>query len=417
VNWRRIFLVSTLSTLSLVLLGSSEITAGSWMNAVWTFPLVLFAAIIIAWGAEAAQFLFSQGLALAILAWLQALPEFAVEAVIAWRAGKDPSQTHLVTANFTGSLRLLVGLGWPLIYFTTVLYRKNARTFHERFVTIHLHPHHSAEVVCLGVPILYFFVIWWKGTLTLIDSAILVSLYLGYLWVLSRAPAEDAEAAEDVARVPRRILKMSKTYRNLSIALFLGGGLLLYFVANPFLNSMLGLALALGISDFVFVQWMAPFLSEFPEKVSAFYWARSIVKAPMALMNMVSANVNQWTVLVAMIPIVFSWSHGGVTAVQFDEHQRLEILLTIFQSLLGFLLLANMKFEWWEAGILFTLWLVQFLFPGTRLAVTWVYAGWIAVEIAILAIGRRLPLAFPAFARLVRVGRRAAESPLPAEKP
>src|SRR5215471_9617072 len=98
----------------------SQAGAGS---ALWTFPAVLGSAIIIAWAAEAAQFLVSQGLALAILAWLQTLPEFAVEAVIAWQAGQtmrfstDPAAvahaTSLISANFTGSLRLLVGLGWP----------------------------------------------------------------------------------------------------------------------------------------------------------------------------------------------------------------------------------------------------------------------------------------------------------------
>src|SRR5215469_14251822 len=79
-------------------------------SAIWTFPTVLFSAIVIAWAAEAAQFLVSQGLALAILAWLQTLPEFAVEAVIAWQAGQtvklgaDPYSvahaTALVSANF-----------------------------------------------------------------------------------------------------------------------------------------------------------------------------------------------------------------------------------------------------------------------------------------------------------------------------
>src|ERR1044072_7621656 len=101
------------------------------LSALWTFPSILFSSFIIAWAAEAAQFLFSQGLALAILAWLQTLPEFAVEAVIAWQAGQtarsslDPYQvqhaTSLMTANFTGSLRLLVGLGWPMIYVTAAL--------------------------------------------------------------------------------------------------------------------------------------------------------------------------------------------------------------------------------------------------------------------------------------------------------
>ena len=46
-----------------------------------------------------------------------------------------------------------------------------------------------------------------------------------------------------------------------------------------------------------FIQWVAPFLSEFPEKVSAFLWARRVTHAPMALMNMVSSNINQWTLL------------------------------------------------------------------------------------------------------------------------
>src|SRR6476661_6556889 len=93
-------------------------------SAFWTFPCILLSAFVIAWGAEAAQFLISQGLALAILAWLQTLPEFAVEAVIAWQAGKDMSQSHLAIANFTGSLRLLVGLGWPMIYFVAAIFRR-----------------------------------------------------------------------------------------------------------------------------------------------------------------------------------------------------------------------------------------------------------------------------------------------------
>src|ERR1041384_6204637 len=91
-------------------------------SAAWTFPSVLGSAMLIAWGAEAAQFLISQGLALAALAWLQTLPEFAVEAVIAWEAGKDPQRAHLAIANLTGAIRLLVGLGWPMIYFVAAIY-------------------------------------------------------------------------------------------------------------------------------------------------------------------------------------------------------------------------------------------------------------------------------------------------------
>ena len=91
-----------------------EIARARAMSAAWTFPGVLLASFIIGWGAEAAQFLVSQGLALAMLAWLQTLPEFAVEAVIAWHR-----DVPLMTANFTGSLRLLTGLAWPMIFFVS----------------------------------------------------------------------------------------------------------------------------------------------------------------------------------------------------------------------------------------------------------------------------------------------------------
>src|SRR6187399_1534774 len=101
-----------------------KLMKGSPLSALWTFPSILLSAFVIAWGAEAAQFLISQGLALAILAWLQTLPEFAVEAVIAMEASKDPAKIHLVTANFTGSLRLLTGLGWPMIYGTAAFFHR-----------------------------------------------------------------------------------------------------------------------------------------------------------------------------------------------------------------------------------------------------------------------------------------------------
>src|SRR5882672_9967422 len=140
-------------------------SGGIWGNA-WPFPAVVVSAFLISWGAECAQFLVSQGMALAILAWLQAMPEFAVEAVIAWS-----QQIHFMTANFTGSLRLLVGLGWPLIYFVAAL---GTWTRERRLLrTIHLEEEHCIEVLALGPPILYFLFIYFKGTLTLVDAGVL----------------------------------------------------------------------------------------------------------------------------------------------------------------------------------------------------------------------------------------------------
>jgi cation:H+ antiporter len=354
---------------------ASRISAAA-SSALWTFPSILLSAFLVAWAAEAAQFLISQGLALAILAWLQTLPEFAVEAVIAWEAGKDPAVTHLAIANFTGAIRLLLGLGWPMIYFVAAF---SAMRGHKRKVwaEVQLDDEHAVEVVSLTPPLLYFFWIWYKGSISIGDSIVLTMFYLIYLAILWRIPPKSEESLDDVGRIPRAVLRLKSRMRWAAIiGLFSMGGMLLYFTARPFLNSMLALASMFGVSQFVFVQWVAPFLSEFPEKVSAFYWARKITSAPMALMNMVSSNINQWTVLAAMIPIVYSISAGHVAALPFDGAQRQEILITILQSVLGLLVLSNMRFAFWEAALLFVLWFAQFLSPALRNEISIIYAIW-----------------------------------------
>lgn len=375
--------------LKLIKMATATAAKTSVWSALWTFPSIMLSAFVIAWGAEAAQFLISQGLALAILAWLQTLPEFAVEAVIAWNAGKDPSQTHLAIANFTGSLRLLVGLGWPMIYFVAAAFGWK-RT--GKFVTIHLEPEHAIEVFGLLAPIVYFTFIWWKGTLALWDAFPLAFFYFFYLWILWKIPPQEEteESLEDLGVVPKKVLALEPRMRNAAIwSLFLVGGIILYFSAHPFLNSMLALASTMGVSTFVFVQWVAPFLSEFPEKLSAFYWARRVSTASVALMNMVSSNINQWSILSAMIPVLFVISAGDIKPLVFDDFQKHEIILTILQSFLGFLLLLNLELVMYEAAILFILWAVQFFVPSFREEMTWIYLACCVLEIIKLIAARR----------------------------
>jgi cation:H+ antiporter len=376
--------------------------AASWTSALWTFPSVLLSAMLIAWAAEAAQFLISQGLALAILAWLQTLPEFAVEAVIAHEASRDPAKIHLVTANFTGSLRLLTGLGWPMIFATAAFFhrKKQKKPLREIF----LDEEHCVEVVGLVVSILYFVWIYIKGTLTVYDSIWLIVIYFAYLFILRKIPAKGEEEMEELEAIPRKILSFPKPVRNSVIfGLFLAGGLILYFVAHPFLESMLTVAVSIGVSEFIFVQWVSPFLSEFPEKVSAFHWARQRNKAPMALMNMVSSNINQWTMLIAMIPFVYSYGQGQISFIAFDAHQKEEILLTLAQAFVGFALLLNMSFSWYEALGLFILWLLQFIQPHLRIEVTYMYMAWFVFELAAFVLGKRQFPAIPRFIKLMKV--------------
>jgi len=268
------------------------------LTALWTFPSMIGAAFIVAWAAEAAEFLISQGLALAVLALIQTLPEFAVEAVIAWKAGKDPDMVHLAIANFTGSLRLLTGVGWPMIYAVAAYFSRKRRG--KKLGAIALSDDHAVEVLGLLPPLGYFVLVWAKGNLSLFDAVILTGTYVVYLWVLLRLPPREEmiEEDEELPRVSRWALSQKGWRRWAAVlGLFVVGGAIIYVVAEPFLQSMLALSVALGMEQFVFIQWVAPFLSEFPEKTSAFAWARRVTRAPVALMNMVSSNINQWGVL------------------------------------------------------------------------------------------------------------------------
>lgn len=384
---------------------TSEAAKASAWNAVWTFPSIIGAALVIAWGAESAQFLVSQGFALTMLAFIQTLPEFAVEGVIAWRAGQVPTPENigLATANFTGALRLLVGLGWPLIYYVSAIFNLKKRRRKRSLESIKLDDEHSVELIGLFVPTLYMFIIVLKASLTLLDSVILTSIYLLYIFILLRLPPRESEKIDEIEPIPRFVLTRTKLWRNVLIfSFFFVGASVIYFVAHPFLESMLGLSIVVGVPTFVFVQWVAPFLSEFPEKVSAFYWAKSVEKASMALMNMISSGIAELTLLVSLIPIVYCISRGGIYGIEFDWPHRIEILLTAFQSLLGFLLLANMEFRSYEAMGLFLLWIVQFLNPSIREEILFVYAGWIILEIALAILGLRKLKAFGYFKGIIQ---------------
>ena len=389
---------------ALLLLAVVPIRALPPSAVLWTAPSILLAALLIAWAAESAQFFVAQGFALAILAWLQTLPEFAVEAVLSWK-----QEVPLLLAGLTGALRLLTGLGWPMIYFTaSFMHRQRTGQKLRRIV---LEPEHSVEVVGLLACMAYAAVIWLKASLNLLDAAVLITIYAVYLIVLHRMPPEKAEGIDDLELIPRTIVKSPRAVRIvLIVGLFALGGGLIYFMAEPFLGSLLAVSATLGVPNFIFIQWVAPFVSEFPEKVSAFYWARTVDRASMALMNMVSSNINQWTLLAAMLPIVFSISRGAPSTISFDSQQELEILMTLGQSLIGALFLINMELAWWEAAALFFLWAIQFALspvPGVLAShihryVTLTYLAWSAVEILRMIVGWRKPAAFQHFAEMWR---------------
>jgi cation:H+ antiporter len=368
-----------------VLAGEISLQAGSPWAVLWAGPGILIASLMIAWGAEATQFFLAQGIALAVLALLQTLPEFAVEAVLAWHR-----EVPYLFASLTGALMLLTGLGWPMIYFSAATaYRRE----HKRPMRlIRLEPEQAVQIVSLFAGIAYQMAVWWKGSLNIFDGMVLVSIYAAYLWIMTRLPPQEAETLDEISGVPKMIVQASKPLRIAAIlGLFIVGGAAVFLVADPFLAGLFGLSVLLGISKFQFIQWIAPLVSEAPEGISAFYWARDPKRASIALMNLVSSNINQWTLLAALLPVVLSVSMGHVTAIPLDATQSRDLLLTLAQSLLGAMFLVNMELAWWEALGLFVLFLVQLGDIGAhvRVYVTWIYFAWCGVEALRLAGGNR----------------------------
>ena len=242
---------------------------------------------------------------------------------------------------------------------------------------IALRKEQSIEVVFMLGATLYYVLIWLRGSLELIDTFVLLAAFLGYLWMLSRLPSEKQDPPrEALDESPRAIVELrTREHRIITIlGLFSFSGLVFVFTSTPFVDSINTIAVALfgAGAGFFFIQWIAPFLSEFPEKVTAFHWARKIKLAPIALLNFVSSAVNELTALVAIIPIVFALSIGAIRPVSVTAH-RDEVLLSMAQSLYACVCLMDLKYNVRNALQLFGLWLVSTAFVETRFAISIVF--------------------------------------------
>ena len=352
---------------------------------------IVGAAFMLSWAAEVFQLDVSQGLALAMLALVAILPEYIVDATFAWRAAQDPTQASLAVANMTGANRILIGIAWPLV--VLLYYIRTRRT------AVELQPSHGLELVVLLAATVYAFVIPIKGTLSWIDFVVLVSLFLFYLWRLAKLPSEEPHLigpAQTIAALGVR------GRRVLSGGLALYAAALVLLIAEHFAQALVATGHQLHIDEFFLVQWVAPLASEAPEfvVVSIFAWRRA---ASAAMGALVSSKINQWTLLVAMLPLVYAISLGAFDPMPLDTRQREEVLLTAAQSLFAVILLLDLRLSLWGAGMIFGLFAVQFVFPDQRVALSVVY-GVLSVITLIFTRGglARSMARFPGFSRLPR---------------
>ncbi|HEY1387131.1 MAG TPA: hypothetical protein VGF38_01205 [Ktedonobacterales bacterium] len=322
---------------------------------------IVGAAFMLSWAAEVFQLDVSQGLALAMLALIAILPEYIVDATFAWKAAQDPTQASLAVANMTGANRILIGVAWPLV--VLLYFLRTRRT------AVELQPSHGLELVVLLAATVYAFIIPVKGTLSWIDFVVLVSLFLVYLWRLAKLPSEEPHLigpAQTIAALGVR------GRRALSGGLALYSAALVLLIAEHFAEALVATGQQLRIDEFFLVQWVAPLASEAPEfvVVSIFAWRRA---ASAAMGALVSSKINQWTLLVAMLPLVYAISLGALDPMPLDTRQREEVLLTAAQSLFAVILLLDLRLSLWGAGLIFGLFAVQFVFPDQRVAISVVY--------------------------------------------
>src|SRR4029450_122452 len=110
--------------------------------------------------------------------------------------------------------------------------------------------------------------------------------------------------------------------------------------------------------QFILVQWLAPLASESPEFIVAILFA--LRGNPQASMRtLVSSKVNQWTLLIGMLPLAYCLSSGQIMPMRLDARQVEEILLTAAQSLFALVVIANFRFSVAEAVVLLVLFVSQ----------------------------------------------------------
>jgi cation:H+ antiporter len=345
---------SMLLCLQWILIHLAGIHPAPHLQALSSGVAIFGAAFMLSWAAELAQKDIPQALAIALLALIAVLPEYAVDMYFAWSAGKDPQYTAFATANMTGANRLLIGVGWAAVVFTFWL--KSGR----RAVT--LEPGHKTEIFYLGLATVYSFLIPIKSQLDLSDAAILIIIFGFYM----RAAAKAAHVEPELEGPPQMIESWGETARRLATVLFfVAAGFTIFIAAEPFAEGLLASGRTFGIEEFILVQWLAPLASESPEFIVAILFALK-AQPGTAMGALLSSKVNQWTLLIGMLPVVYAISAGNPGAMHMDSRQVEEIFLTAAQSLFAVAILANLSFSVMEAGAVFVLFSTQLMFTDPQ---------------------------------------------------
>lgn len=354
---------------------------------------ILAAGFLLSWGAEAAEKYIATGFVLAMVALITVLPEYAVDFYYAYRAGQDPASGYVAyaAANMTGANRLLIGLAWPLLV--------GLHWWRSRQRGIALQVGNSVEIVFLALASAYAFVIVLKNSISVVDFIVLGALFCLYLWRTSRAENEGEE--EDEEPGPGAVIAQLAPAKRWTVMVVMSvvAAAVILLAAEPFAESLVASGRRLGIDEFLLIQWLAPLASEAPAVTIAILFVLD-GRARASLTTMISDKINQWTLLVGMLPIAMSIGAGQVMSLPLDARQHEEFFLTAAQSLFALALLLRMRLSVIGAMALSVLFLGQLTLaffyqadPEREIAVLTTVA-WVYLVLAALLLvrdARRLP--------------------------
>src|SRR5262249_26974444 len=150
---------------------------------------VVAASFLLAWAAEAAQIDVSGGLAIAVLALVAVLPEYAVDLYYAYVSGHNADYTQYAAANMTGSNRLLMGLGWPVVVLVSIVAAR--KTGADRRAGLALEPANRVELGLLLSAGVVAFVMPATGEIHLALGLALLAWFGFYLYKVSHGDVDE----------------------------------------------------------------------------------------------------------------------------------------------------------------------------------------------------------------------------------
>jgi cation:H+ antiporter len=329
---------------------------------------VLGASFMLAWGAETAEKDVPRAFAIAVLAVLAVAPEYAVDALYAFNGGKfagtprGMEAANLAVANMTGANRILIGLGWSGIALFTI-YRAGSGAdpaVEKRdgllASRVNLDPDISTEIAFLFIATMWAFLVPLGGGIDALDMFVLVGLYVAYIVIIIQG---DVEEIEEQVGVPAYFQGFPRKLRvPIVLGLFGYSGLMIFWAVEPFAHGLELLGKDFGIPAFFMIQWIAPLASESPELIVVAYLVNK-ARSTAGFNALISSKLNQWTLLIGTLVVVYSIGLGTYGALPFDAKQEAEIWITAAQSYFALAILVNFNISLREAVALLVLFASQ----------------------------------------------------------